>query len=211
MTTTSKASSDLGASPVQTLLYVILPLALPGIMAGIVFTFVPLMAAWVEPQMLGGGFVNLLGDSVDAALRELRYPTAAALSTVVDRDAGAPAGASCLRHAPARRSRLDLPGDAPMTPVTLAPSQATIDDQLGSGSARARLAPAQRLARLAGVAMWAGFVVIAADLHPALLAGRDVVQRAAALGHSLSADARRITRAAGGAMRNWEPPFRDER
>ena len=78
-----QASYDLGASPGQTLLHVILPLALPGIVAGIVFTLVPLMAAWVEPQMLGGGFVNLLGNSVEAALRELKYPTAAALSTVV--------------------------------------------------------------------------------------------------------------------------------
>lgn len=78
-----QASYDLGASPGQTLLHVILPLAMPGIVAGIVFTLVPLMAAWVEPQMLGGGFVNLLGDSVEAALRELKYPTAAALSTVV--------------------------------------------------------------------------------------------------------------------------------
>ena len=78
-----QASADLGGSPGQTLLYVILPMALPGIMAGIVFTLVPLMAAFVEPQMLGGGFVNLLGDSVNSALQELKYPTAAALSTVV--------------------------------------------------------------------------------------------------------------------------------
>ncbi|MCE3248419.1 MAG: hypothetical protein K0R41_2244 [Geminicoccaceae bacterium] len=78
-----QASNDLGASPGQTLIYVILPLALPGIIAGIVFTLVPLMAALIEPQMLGGGFVNLLGASVEAALRELKYPTAAALSTVV--------------------------------------------------------------------------------------------------------------------------------
>lgn len=78
-----QASYDLGASPGQTLVNVILPLALPGIIAGIVFTLVPLMAAWVEPQMLGGGFVNLLGASVEAALRELKYPIAAALSTVV--------------------------------------------------------------------------------------------------------------------------------
>lgn len=78
-----QASADLGASPGQTLIYVILPLALPGIVAGIVFTVVPLMAAWVEPQLLGGGRVNLIGDSVEAALRELKYPTAAALSSVV--------------------------------------------------------------------------------------------------------------------------------
>ncbi|SNB72343.1 putative spermidine/putrescine transport system permease protein/spermidine/putrescine transport system permease protein [Arboricoccus pini] len=78
-----QASADLGASPGQTLVHVIMPLAIPGVMAGIIFTLVPLMAAFVEPQMLGGGFVNLLGDSVDSALRELKYPTAAALSTVV--------------------------------------------------------------------------------------------------------------------------------
>jgi ABC-type spermidine/putrescine transport system permease subunit I len=78
-----QASSDLGASPAQTLLYVILPMSLPGIVAGVVFTLVPLMAAFVEPQMLGGGFVNLLGMSVNSALQELKYPTAAALSTVV--------------------------------------------------------------------------------------------------------------------------------
>jgi ABC-type spermidine/putrescine transport system permease subunit I len=78
-----QASSDLGASPGETLLYIILPLSLPGIVAGVIFTLVPLMAAFVEPQMLGGGFVNLLGDSVNSALQELKYPTAAALSTVV--------------------------------------------------------------------------------------------------------------------------------
>jgi spermidine/putrescine transport system permease protein len=78
-----QASQDLGASPAQTLLNVILPLAAPGIIAGIVFTFVPLMAAFVEPQLLGGGFVDLLGNSVESALAQLRYPTAAALTTVV--------------------------------------------------------------------------------------------------------------------------------
>lgn len=77
------ASDDLGASPVQTLIYVTLPMALPGILAGIIFTFVPLMAAYIEPQLLGGGFVDLLGNSVDSALQQLRYPMAAALSTVV--------------------------------------------------------------------------------------------------------------------------------
>jgi spermidine/putrescine transport system permease protein len=78
-----QASSDLGGSPWQTLCYIILPMSLPGIVAGIVFTLVPLMAAFVEPEMLGGGFVDLLGDSVSSALQNLKYPTAAALSTVV--------------------------------------------------------------------------------------------------------------------------------
>ncbi|MQB12427.1 ABC transporter permease [Agrobacterium sp. ICMP 6402] len=78
-----KASSDLGASARQTLLNIILPLAMPGIIGGAIFTVVPLMAAWVEPQLLGGGQVNLLGQSIQSALSNLNYPVAAALSTIV--------------------------------------------------------------------------------------------------------------------------------
>lgn len=77
------ASNDLGASPLQTLLNVIMPLSLPGIIAGLVFTLGPALAAWVEPGMLGGGFVNLLSNSVESAYTALKYPVVAALSTFV--------------------------------------------------------------------------------------------------------------------------------
>jgi len=78
-----QASNDLGASNAQTLVNVTLPLSLPGIMAGIVFTLGPALAAWVEPGMLGGGFVNLLSNSVESAYTALKYPVVAALSTFV--------------------------------------------------------------------------------------------------------------------------------
>lgn len=78
-----QASDDLGASPAQTLMHVVLPLSLPGIMAGILFTLGPALAAWVEPSMLGGGFVNLLSNSVESAYTALKYPVVAALSTFV--------------------------------------------------------------------------------------------------------------------------------
>lgn len=78
-----EAARDLGASKAHVLFHIVLPLSLPGIVAGAVFTMVPLMATWVEPEMLGGGFVNLLGPSVEAAIRNLKYPTAAALSVFV--------------------------------------------------------------------------------------------------------------------------------
>lgn len=77
------ASHDLGASSAQTLFGVILPLSLPGIMAGTVFTLGPALAAWVEPSMLGGGFVNLLSNSVESAHNSLKYPVVAALSTLI--------------------------------------------------------------------------------------------------------------------------------
>ena len=78
-----EASDDLGASPAQTLFNVIVPLSLPGILAGFVLTLGSAMAAWVEPSMLGGGFVNLLSNSVESAFTGLRYPVVAALSTFV--------------------------------------------------------------------------------------------------------------------------------
>ena len=78
-----EASNDLGATPWQTLSRVILPLSLPGVMAGVVFTLGPALAAWVEPSMLGGGFVNLLSNSIESAYTALRYPVVAALSTFV--------------------------------------------------------------------------------------------------------------------------------
>lgn len=78
-----QASADLGATPAQTLVRIIIPLAMPGVTAGFLLTLGPVLAAWVEPGMLGGGFVNLLSNSVESAYTSLRYPVVAALSTFV--------------------------------------------------------------------------------------------------------------------------------
>lgn len=78
-----QASADLGANPLQTLVRVVFPLSLPGIMTGTVLTLGSALAAWIEPSMLGGGFVNLLSNSVESAYTTLRYPVVAALSSFV--------------------------------------------------------------------------------------------------------------------------------
>ncbi|QFR33069.1 ABC transporter permease [Ancylobacter sp. TS-1] len=78
-----EAARDLGASPVKVLGDVILPLALPGIVAGIIFTFVPLLGETVVPQLLGGGRVAMLGASITSLLQVLNYPVAAALAALV--------------------------------------------------------------------------------------------------------------------------------
>lgn len=77
------ASGDLGASPAQTLFRIIIPLSLPGILTGFILTLGPAIAAWIEPSMLGGGFVNLLSNSVESAYTALKYPVVAALSSFV--------------------------------------------------------------------------------------------------------------------------------
>ncbi len=48
-----EASSDLGASPAQTLRNVLLPLALPGIVAGSIFTFSLTLGDYIIPQIIG--------------------------------------------------------------------------------------------------------------------------------------------------------------
>ena len=48
-----EASYDLGASPRQTLRNVILPLALPGIIAGSIFTFSLTLGDYIIPQIIG--------------------------------------------------------------------------------------------------------------------------------------------------------------
>jgi putative spermidine/putrescine transport system permease protein len=47
------ASADLGAKPAQTFLTVILPLALPGIVAGSIFTFSLTLGDYIIPQIVG--------------------------------------------------------------------------------------------------------------------------------------------------------------
>ncbi len=78
-----EASNDLGATPWQTLTRIIIPLSLPGVMVGVVFCLGPALAAWVEPGMLGGGFVNMISNSIESAYSALRYPVVAALSAFV--------------------------------------------------------------------------------------------------------------------------------
>jgi putative spermidine/putrescine transport system permease protein len=48
-----EASADLGASPRQTFRTVILPLALPGIIAGSIFTFSLTLGDYIIPQVIG--------------------------------------------------------------------------------------------------------------------------------------------------------------
>jgi ABC-type spermidine/putrescine transport system permease subunit I len=78
-----EASKDIGASPWQTLRYVILPLAMPGIVAGIVFTFVPMLGDDVVAKTIGGQQVLMLGGAMLDLITALNYSVAAAMSTLI--------------------------------------------------------------------------------------------------------------------------------
>ena len=78
-----KASADLGASPAATLRNIVIPLSLPGIAAGIVFTFIPLLGDGVVSILLGGGKKEYIADSVMQLSASMNYAVAAALATIV--------------------------------------------------------------------------------------------------------------------------------
>ncbi len=59
-----EASKDLGANRLRTFIQVTLPLAMPGIVAGIILVFVPLSGDYVTAKLLGGVKGNMIGASV---------------------------------------------------------------------------------------------------------------------------------------------------
>ncbi len=78
-----EASKDIGASPWHTLRYVIIPLSLPGVIAGIVFTFVPMLGDNVVAKLIGGQQVLMLGAAMLDLISALNYTVAAAMSALV--------------------------------------------------------------------------------------------------------------------------------
>lgn len=78
-----EASKDIGASPLQTLRHVILPLSMPGVLAGIIFSFVPMLGDDVVAKVIGGQQVLLLGGAMLDLITALNYSVAAAMSAVI--------------------------------------------------------------------------------------------------------------------------------
>jgi putative spermidine/putrescine transport system permease protein len=58
-----EASADLGAAPSQTFRHVLWPLALPGLVAGSIFTFSLTMGDYIVPQVVGSS-AQFLGNAV---------------------------------------------------------------------------------------------------------------------------------------------------
>jgi spermidine/putrescine transport system permease protein len=79
-----RAAADLGASGVQTFIYVILPLTLPGIVVGAFLTFVLAIGDYITPQILGGGSELLMPQLIMLQVgRRGDFPMASALSLIL--------------------------------------------------------------------------------------------------------------------------------
>jgi spermidine/putrescine transport system permease protein len=59
-----EASKDLGAGRIRTFIGVTLPLAMPGVVAGLLLVFIPLMGEYVTPSLLGGAKGLMAGNLV---------------------------------------------------------------------------------------------------------------------------------------------------
>lgn len=76
-----EAARDLGAGPVRAFLTVSLKLTLPGLLSGVVLTFVPSMGLFFIADILGGNKVVLVGSLIQEQLMKVHnWPFAAALS-----------------------------------------------------------------------------------------------------------------------------------
>ena len=76
-----EASADLYASAFTALRKVVLPLSLPGVFAGVLLTFVPVAADYVNATILGGPGTTMIGSNIQTAyFTNLDYPLASALS-----------------------------------------------------------------------------------------------------------------------------------
>jgi putative spermidine/putrescine transport system permease protein len=78
-----EASADLGARGGRTLRRVVLPLVLPGIAAGSIFTFSLTLGDYVTPLLIGGAGSNFIGNVVYQSVGVANdVPFAAALAIV---------------------------------------------------------------------------------------------------------------------------------
>ena len=78
-----EASGDLGARQFRTLRSVVIPLALPGIIAGSIFTFSLTLGDFITPLLIGGTNSNLIGNVIyDNIGTANNLPFAAALAIV---------------------------------------------------------------------------------------------------------------------------------
>ena len=79
-----EAARDLGASPMKAFLTVSLKLTLPGLLSGVVLTFVPSMGLFFIADILGGNKVVLVGNVIQEQLMKAHnWPFAAALAVIL--------------------------------------------------------------------------------------------------------------------------------
>lgn len=76
-----EASLDLGAGHLRTIAQIVVPLALPGIISGVIITFIPALGAYLTPDLLGGPDSQMIANVIERQFKRANdWPFGAALS-----------------------------------------------------------------------------------------------------------------------------------
>ena len=79
-----EAAADLGAPPWRAFLRVMLPMTLPGVIAALVLVFVPVVGAFITPDIMGGGKIEMIGTLINRQFGVSRnWPFGSAMSLVL--------------------------------------------------------------------------------------------------------------------------------
>ncbi len=79
-----EASKDLGANRLRTFLQVTMPLAGPGIAAGVLLTFIPMCGDFVTATLLGGTSGNMIGAMIDSQFHVAQnWPLGSAMAVMM--------------------------------------------------------------------------------------------------------------------------------
>lgn len=76
-----EASLDLGAGHFRTMMKIVVPLALPGILAGVMITLIPALGAYLTPDLMGGTDSQMIANVIERQFKRANdWPFGAALS-----------------------------------------------------------------------------------------------------------------------------------
>jgi spermidine/putrescine transport system permease protein len=79
-----EASLDLGAGHLRTVWEVVVPLALPGILSGLLITFIPALGSYLTPDLLGGPDSQMIANVIERQFKKANdWPFGGALSFIL--------------------------------------------------------------------------------------------------------------------------------
>jgi|TARA_R110002072_G_scaffold94336_1_gene208484 spermidine/putrescine transport system permease protein len=79
-----EASMDLGAGRARTIMNIAVPLALPGIISGIIITFIPSLGSYLTPDLLGGTDSQMIANVIERQFKSANdLPFGSALSFIL--------------------------------------------------------------------------------------------------------------------------------
>lgn len=78
-----EAAADLGANAFRTFLRITLPLSMPGVVAGTILVFIPVMGTFIVSDLLGGKQVILVGNLIQNQFLSARDPTFGSAASLI--------------------------------------------------------------------------------------------------------------------------------